>query len=73
MSKTLVRRFNADGIEAFRRELAECRTAPTRDIPLELLTDPKLTESVLPPVEIEPRGFKTKEDAAVYFHQIFDG
>jgi hypothetical protein len=73
MSKTLVRRFNADGIEAFRRELAECRTAPTRDIPLEMLTDPKLTESVLPSVEIEPRGFKTKGDAAVYFHQIFAG
>ena len=73
MNKTLVRRFNADGIEAFRRELAECRTAPTRDIPLEMLTDPMLTESVLPSVEIELRGFKTKGDAAVYFHQIFGG
>ena len=73
MNKTLVRRFNADGIEAFRRELAECRTAPTRDIPSEMLTDPMLTESVLPSVEIELRGFKTKGDAAVYFHQIFGG
>ena len=73
MNKTLVRRFNADGIEAFRRELAECRTAPTRGIPLEMLTDPMLTESVLPSVEIELRGFKTKGDAAVYFHQIFGG
>ncbi len=73
MNKTLVRRFNTDGTAAFRRELAECRTTPTRDIPLEILTDPMLTESVLPPVEIEPRGFKTKGDAAVYFHQIFGG
>ena len=73
MSKTQLRRFNPDGIEAFRRELAECRTAPSRDIPLEMLTDPMLTELVAPQVEVEPRAFKTKGDAAVYFHRIFHG
>jgi hypothetical protein len=71
MSKTLVRRFNADGIEAFRKELAECRTAPSRDIPLGMVTDPMLTELVLPHVEIELRGFKTKGEAADYFHGLF--
>ena len=71
MNRMQVRRFNAEGVETFRRELAECRAVTTRDIPLELLTDSRLTELVSPQVDIEPRIFVTKRDAAVYFHQIF--
>jgi len=71
MSRIRVRRFNTDGVDAFRRELAECRTITTRDIPLELLTDPQLTELVSPAIDIEQRNFVTKRDAAIYFHELF--
>ena len=73
MNKMQVRRFNADGIESFRKELAECRLQPSRDIPFELLTDRVLTETFSPQIEVEPQVFMTKKDAAVYFHRILEG
>ncbi len=65
-----LRRFNGRGIEAFREALNICREDPKSDIPLGLLTDDELSGEVSPSITVEQRAFKTKREAAVYFHQL---
>ena len=67
-----LRRFNRKGIEHFRAALAICREAPTSDISPELLTSNELSDLVIPSIEVEPKSFVTKRDAAVYFKQLLD-
>jgi hypothetical protein len=66
-----LRRFNQKGIETFREALSICRDNPDADIPAELLTRGELTNLVATGLSVEPVSFKTKRDAAVYFHKKF--
>jgi hypothetical protein len=66
-----LRRFNSNGIETFREALAACRDNHSADIPMELLSSNELTSLVSPNIEVQPQPFKTKRDAARYFHEIF--
>jgi hypothetical protein len=66
-----LRRFNTKGIEFFREALAVCRDNQNADIPGELLNSNELTSIVSPSIEVHPQAFKTKRDAARYFHETF--
>lgn len=66
-----LRRFNQKGIDTFREALSVCRDNPDADIPAELLTSSELTTLVAPGFQVESVSFKTKRDAAVYFHNKF--
>jgi len=68
----ILRQFNADGIEAFRAFLAECRDKPNTRVPTELLEDYRLTQLVVPPVEIEKRRLVKKADAATYLAKVLE-
>ncbi len=65
-----LRRFNKQGIQAFRESLASCRDNPTADFPAELLTSDEMSAEVSPSIEIQPRVFSTKRDAAVYLQDV---
>ncbi|KAA5543064.1 hypothetical protein FYK55_12295 [Roseiconus nitratireducens] len=71
MNTTQLKSFNSSGIEAFckflqsQRENAE---GPTRD---ELLEDGSLIEETGFGIDIENRTFRTRRDAANYFHDRF--
>lgn len=65
-----VRRFNDQGIEAFRQYLRQLRETPSLPPPLQLLDDPALS-SVVPGVGALTRpGFATKRQAAVYLQAL---
>jgi len=66
-----LRRFNPKGVDTFREALSVCRDNPEADIPAEMLTSNDLTTLVAPDLHVEPVSFKTKRDAAVYFHKKF--
>lgn len=61
-----LRAFNDAGIQAFRNYLDRCRSEPTLTPPTELLEDDALSQPISPMIEVEPRAFGTKEDAARY-------
>ncbi|MBX7073717.1 MAG: hypothetical protein K1X71_11275 [Pirellulales bacterium] len=61
-----LRQFNQQGIEAFRRFLAECRQTPATLVPTALLEDDSMTELVRPSIEVAPRQFANKREAAEY-------
>jgi hypothetical protein len=65
-----LRRFNQSGIDAFRRRLSELRQAPATAAPLELLEDERLTEVVVPGVQIEGSVFETRREAANYLSMV---
>lgn len=65
-----LRRFNSRGIETFREALEICRDDSQADISLEILTNSELSVALLPAVDVDDRRFKTKREAAVYFHQL---
>jgi hypothetical protein len=71
VNKMELRRFNNKGIEAFREALSVCRENPSKDIPNEMLTSDELTSVVTPRIHVQQIPFKTKRDAAVYFHNAF--
>jgi hypothetical protein len=68
-----LRRFNQSGIDAFRRRLSELRQAPATAAPLELLEDERLTEVVVPEVQIEGSVFETRREAANYLSMVLQG
>lgn len=61
-----VRRFNQQGIDAFRQRLADLRQNPASTPPLDLLEDERLTLSVSPELQIQAVHFETKGEAAHY-------
>lgn len=65
-----LRRFNQSGVDAFRRRLSELRQAPAPAAPLELLEDERLTEVVVPEVQIEGSVFETRREAANYLSMV---
>ena len=65
-----LRRFNSKGIETFREALAVCRDNPTAEFPKDFLSSDELTSVVAPNIEVQLQPFRTKRDAAEYFHKI---
>src|SRR5688572_16305617 len=68
----IVRSFNANGIETFRRFLAECRQNPSAAVPRSLLSEEALTDAVLPQIDVTPQRFGTKADAARYLVDLLE-
>jgi hypothetical protein len=66
----MLRQFNPDGIQAFRAFLAVCREKPDAPAPAELLDDFRMTQLVVPPVEIEKPRLLQKADAATYLAKL---
>ncbi len=65
-----LRRFNNDGIHAFREFLAKCRKQPDTELPLGLLENSTLTEIVEGGLSVAVSHFDTKGDAARYFDSV---
>lgn len=68
-----LRRFNHSGVDAFRRRLSELRQAPATAAPLELLDDERLTEVMVPELQIEGSVFETRREAANYLSMVLQG
>ena len=64
-----LRRLNSDGIRAFSDYLDLLDTEPMRAAPINILNDPRTSESVPKPVEIESKTFGSRFTAAEY---LFD-
>jgi hypothetical protein len=69
--KMSIRKFNDNGIEQFRRYLAELRGGSTVPPPFSLLVDPKASETINSEAEIENREFKTRLELARYLDDVF--
>lgn len=69
----LLRRLNDRGIEVFRQNLAACRLQPEMDISdwRKLLEDKKHTEIYPGSLEVEPKTFTWRREAAEYLHKLF--
>lgn len=65
-----LRRFTADGTEAFREFLEKCRAEPDMPLPLELLEHRGFTEVVTPEIQVATEHFETKGEAAQYFSMV---
>jgi hypothetical protein len=65
----IVRRFNQSGIAEFRQFLATCRQSPATGLPRGILEENALTETIKPAIQIEPRKFATRRDAASYLRK----
>jgi hypothetical protein len=61
-----LRAFNDVGIKAFRKFLADARQEPTLAVPFHLLEDDGLNEAINPLIDVEPRRFAVRRDAAEY-------
>jgi hypothetical protein len=59
-----IRQFNRDGLSEFKRFLADARENPRHPVRRELLEDDRLTELIVPAVEVQPRSLPRREDAA---------
>jgi hypothetical protein len=62
----ILRRFNAAGIAEFVRRIETLRAGGTAEIDDAFVTDPTLTEPIVPEVPMERPAFKTKRDAGAY-------
>jgi hypothetical protein len=65
-----LRRFNSDGILAFREFLSSCRQNPDTELPRGMLEDSTLTEVVDASISVADNHFETKGDAARYFESV---
>jgi hypothetical protein len=65
-----LRRFNREGISAFQDWLDRCRSENDWTVPVELLDHQKLTEVVVPEIQIVENQFDTKGEAARYLDTI---
>lgn len=63
-----LRKLNSDGIRAFSDYLDLLATEPTRAIPINLLSDPRTSESVPRVVEVENKTFGSRFSAAEYLY-----
>jgi hypothetical protein len=61
-----LQRFNAQGITAFGQFLDRLAADAAATVPVTLLTDPALVAAVTPAVEVEPRAFANRMEAATY-------
>jgi hypothetical protein len=68
----LLRQFNTDGIERFRKELEKCRRDPLSKIDFQFLEDDIFTEIIPGDILLEYIKFETKGDAGKYLHSILD-
>jgi len=69
----ILRQFNGQGINAFKRFLAECRQNSATPVPQALLEDDALTLKVAPSIEVTPQRFTQRQDAADYLTTILEG
>jgi len=68
-----LRRFNESGIKAFANFLGELRTGLTTVVPVDLLTDPSLTEQLSTPIEAEvPVSLANRMAFAKWLHSAGD-
>lgn len=65
-AKTIIRKFTDEGIERFRRYLAELREGTTSPPPFNLLNDPVTSKPVNDEILIENRAFATRLELAQY-------
>lgn len=66
----MLRRFTADGLQAFRDFLATCREHPKSFVPRELLEDDTYATVVEPPIEVEQRAFASRAEAAYFLAEL---
>ncbi len=69
-STHVLRRFNDEGIAAFRRYLHQLRENPSLQPPFQLLDDTALTNAVSGVGQLTRPGFSTKRQAAVYLQRL---
>lgn len=67
-----LRRFNADGVNAFANFRARLTLEPVLPTPVELLEDPALTEELSGGVEVEPRSFANRLEAGLFLNELID-
>jgi len=65
-NKKAIRRFTDEGIEQFRRYLAELRQGATAPPPFHVLNDPVTSKPVNDEIQIENREFATRLELAQY-------
>ena len=65
-------RFNRDGVAAFSDYRARLTLEPTLEPPVELLSDPALTELVANDVEVAPRQFANRLEAGRFLNELMD-
>jgi hypothetical protein len=65
-AKTIIRKFTDEGIDQFRRYLAELREGATSPPPFHLLNDPITSKPVNDEIQIENREFATRLELAQY-------
>ena len=63
---TTIRKMTRDGIDLFRRSLQSLRDGETINVSPDLFAASQLSEIVIPLVQVEPRTFATKREAAEY-------
>ena len=65
-----LRRFNQQGIMAFRDYLATMRNEPTSDLPTDILSDPSLTTVLSPTIafDLPDSPFPSRRSASDYLH-----
>ncbi|MEZ6190413.1 MAG: hypothetical protein R3C45_03885 [Phycisphaerales bacterium] len=64
----LFRRFNDKGVQAFAAYLDALRADPKAPVPTDLLTNPRLTHPLDPPIDAEPQPFNTRMDFCRWLH-----
>jgi hypothetical protein len=65
-AKKTIRKFTDEGLEQFRRYLAELRKGATSPPPFDLLNDPVTSKPVHEEIQIENREFATRIELAQY-------
>lgn len=65
----ILRRFNDAGIAEFVRRIETLRAGGAAEIDDAFVTDKKLTEPIVPEVQLERQAFKTKRDAGAYLSE----
>jgi len=65
----ILRRFTDQGIAEFVRRIETLRGGGQAEIDDTFVTDPKLTEPIVPEVPLERPAFKTKRDAGAYLSE----
>jgi hypothetical protein len=63
------RRFNEMGVKAFAAHLDTLRSIPAAPVPIQLLTDPSLTQALDQPISAEPRTFTTRMEFALWLDE----
>jgi hypothetical protein len=70
MAKTSIRRFNDEGVEQFRKYLAELREGSTSPPPFHLLDGPETSKPIENEVKTENRTFRNRLELAQYLDDV---